>query len=67
MDSDGLALRIWELIHMKPVDGISTSSQPEAVDSGPLPSGTVLNEVTVETTVTKSTITTRKKYRVEDA
>jgi hypothetical protein len=29
--------------------------------------GTVVNEVTVVTTVTNSTITTRKRYRVEDA
>ena len=29
--------------------------------------GTVVNEVTVVTTVTKSTVTTHKKYRVEDA
>ena len=62
-----MAWRIWELVHMKPVDGMLASSQPEAVDSGPLPTGTVLNEVTVETTVTKSTVTTRKKYRVEEA
>jgi N-methylhydantoinase A/oxoprolinase/acetone carboxylase beta subunit len=29
--------------------------------------GTVVNEVTVVTTVTTNTVTTRKRYRVEDA
>ena len=42
-----------------------TSTRVQRVESEGDELGTIVNEVTVVTTVTNSTITTRKRYRVE--
>lgn len=44
---------------------MQTSTRVQRVESEDEELGTIVNEVTVVTTVTNSTITTRKKYRVE--
>ena len=51
-------------------DGDATgqsSARAQHVESEHDEFGTIVNEVTVVTTTSTSTVTTRKKYRVEDA